>query len=123
MQSQLLFMGYSGDRRPRADRPGGACAFGYGGGVMIQPVRYSQIPSRLERFCLRFEWAALPCGLGMIAVTPINIIGIIDREFDLMSIAYMISVLFAIMTLAIGIWCPNHRRLGLQRNSIWGPPT
>jgi len=70
------------------------------------------------RLLLRFEWAALPIGIGLSLDVPI--LCFYPREMPWWYPIVMAAI--AVSFLAVGIWRPWHRRLGLPRNAIWTAP-
>lgn len=70
-------------------------------------------------YCLSFEWAALPLGAGGSIGSLTNLSVALDGHGLRQFIAIFFIAAFLLL-LAIGLWRPAHRRLGLRRGE-WVP--
>jgi hypothetical protein len=84
-------------------------------------LRIYTVPHRMVRFCLHFEWIALPIGIGGSGGSASWMASHWAASGWLGTVSKAWFAMFAI-TLLIGIIRPMHRRCGFNRNTIWTKP-
>lgn len=76
-----------------------------------------EVPSLPARFCLRFEWIALPIGIGL-SIGSIPSAPLLFATHGRYFAALAIWCAFGPLFLAVGLWRPVHRRMKIERRDM-----